>query len=827
MAEDWRFEQSPHVAQGGLGAYAGVPLRFETEFGEHVAFGSLCVASNSAQGELSQAQQRSLAWLADWVVADIIHSARARRQRERRRMLELISEMQKQCDQGANMESVVLELIREVFPSTAVGFHVAKDGQIDLDCGYNFHASDLEHGLWEDCDYFDYMIQEHNHQVMVAPRTVRVIAAQCTSQSSPTYLVVGSRDFRHVFDDIDSWFVHMCATILSRYWQGHALQEALKAKDDFLRGITHQLRTPIHGILGSVELLTEELEARNIVPSTTLSSPETTPDMEQMDPYVYIKTIRTSARELISTVNSLIKLNEWTVIAQTERVTTLQRLEEIESVLVREMSLMLPDDVSARASIIIQHKFPPHCDSLVIDTRLFLDCIQPLVVNAVHNTAGGVVAVTMSITENFQSLIVDVEDNGCGIAACDHERIFRAYEKTDAHTIEAGLGLTLACKSASLMNGRISLVSSAIGRGSHFRAVFTEPTCASSLPLRISLSKRLIQLPGTFHRLVSHSRRSSLGEYLCRFLKDNNYTESATLQGSLVIVEYTPDLTRLYKETLRIPHGQVAICLVPEGVCDFIDFSKKPIQRHGNVVYVKGPFLPSTLEEALSHADATLANCTAVILNTESCEYNGVAVDYSDVTSTVNNSPEISPFTHLLFPSVTKTDLTQSICDLRLNTTASVTPFNSPSLARLFKPMTLLVDDNAINLRLLEMYCSRRGIPYRTARDGAEAVHLFSVHRIPIGDPLLHQSFVIQPFDLVLMDLQMPVCNGVEATQRIRTLEEVSGWTKSVVCIVTGQDSPADRSEAEDAGADRFLVKPVGPKVLDQCIRQWFPSVDV
>jgi hypothetical protein len=40
MAEDWRFRESPHVEQGGLRAYAGAPLRFETEFGEVVAFGS-------------------------------------------------------------------------------------------------------------------------------------------------------------------------------------------------------------------------------------------------------------------------------------------------------------------------------------------------------------------------------------------------------------------------------------------------------------------------------------------------------------------------------------------------------------------------------------------------------------------------------------------------------------------------------------------------------------------------------------------------------------------------------------------------------------------
>jgi CheY-like chemotaxis protein len=140
------------------------------------------------------------------------------------------------------------------------------------------------------------------------------------------------------------------------------------------------------------------------------------------------------------------------------------------------------------------------------------------------------------------------------------------------------------------------------------------------------------------------------------------------------------------------------------------------------------------------------------------------------------------------------------------------------------KPMTLLVDDNAINLRLLEMYCSRRGLPYRTARDGAEAVRIFRKHRMPVDDLLLQQPLVTQPFDLVLMDLQMPICDGIDATRQIRTLEQEYKWEKSVVFIVTGQSSPSDRTNASDAGANGFLVKPVGPKDLDRWVKQEFPA---
>ncbi len=150
MANDWRFEKSPHVEQGGLRAYAGVPLRFETEFGEHVAFGSLCVASNSPQEPLSNLVQQSLARLADWIVTDIVQSARLRRQRERRRMLELLSRSQQQCEDHMDMEEAIPRMLEDVYPNTQVSINQITDNQITLDGGTSFSTSELEQGLWED-----------------------------------------------------------------------------------------------------------------------------------------------------------------------------------------------------------------------------------------------------------------------------------------------------------------------------------------------------------------------------------------------------------------------------------------------------------------------------------------------------------------------------------------------------------------------------------------------------------------------------------------------------------------------------------------------------
>ncbi|KAI8935226.1 hypothetical protein NX059_007815 [Plenodomus lindquistii] len=829
MIEDWRFRYSPHVEHGGLKAYAGVPLKFETDFGDHVVFGSLCVASNSEQEKLTIAQQRSLARLADWIVGDLVHYARARRQRERRQIMDLIAKAQKDCDGGVDMEDAIPKLLREVYPSTIVGIYRTTDGQLLLDGGTVLQISDLEDGLWEDGDYFEYVINERNHVELVAPRVVRVIAAQCASQRIPTFLVVGTKDFGKIFDDFDSGFVRMCATILCRFWQGKALKDAMAAKENFLRGITHQLRTPIHGILGSVELLTEELKSRNVLAAAASSSPEVSPAADQINPYVYIRTIQTSARELITTVNSLIKLNQWADIAQAERIVTLQSISDIETALLNETMLALPDDLSTRPSIIFQHDFPPNLDMLAIDMRLFLDAIQPLVVNAAQSSAGGVVAVTISLTDDHRTLVVDVEDNGCGIATSDYERIFDAYEKVDMRTTDSGLGLTLARKSATLLNGQIALVRSFPHQGSHFQATFTDPVCASSLPQCSQMRDRLVHLPYTFHRFSCHTRTSLLGHYFSKYLTCKGYSEATNPDGSFLILDYTPDLAQLYGHLSGMSTSQVAICLVPESAF-FLDFGNERIRRQNNVIYLQGPFLPSALDEALQLADSILAEFADLGSTTFDSESSiALSSPSQPPTPYLEGPPDLGPHRPSIFPQTLQTELAQSVENLKI----AATP--PPLLLRRRqtqsgKPLTLLVDDNAINLRLLEMYCNRRGIPYQTATDGQKAVKVFTESLAPptaASDPLLRQGDLAHPFELILMDLQMPLCDGIDATQQIRALEKQHGLEKSVLFIVTGQDSPLDRSNADKAGADGYLVKPVGPKVLDQWIKHWFPNAEL
>jgi signal transduction histidine kinase/CheY-like chemotaxis protein len=821
LVEDWRFRESPHVEKAGMRAYAGVPLRFDTEYGESVAFGSLCVASNTAQESPTKAQQMSLIRLADWIVADLVHSARARRQRDRRRMVELIAVAQKMGDDNSlELEEAVLAALKSIYPEAMINIQASQASQIVIEGREQFPASELENGLWEDSEFLDFFIENYNHQDPEPRRAVRAIAAAWDNVPVPTFLVVASRDVSLVFDDIDAWFVQTCASLLSRGWQNRLLKEALRAKEDFLRGITHQLRTPLHGILGSVELLAEELKSRDLVgfSPTAMVFTDGTPAIEQPDPSVYIDAIRSSGRDLISTVNNMIKLNRWAEITKTERVDSVHHIKDLERGLLNEVLQAISEDSLRRPSIFFHYKLPPNCDSLTIDFTLLKDCILPLVINAIQNTPNGIVAVTITVTDDYHVLTVDIQDTGNGIDTSDYERIFEAYEKVDTHTVGgAGLGLTLSSKLATLMGGNVSLIASEVGKGSHFRVSLYEPGCSCSPRPPPQAKERFKHLPSYFRSAASSTDTHSLSYYFTDWLVGCGFTAlpSAATENTFLVLDYVPDSAELRVMLSALAADQIAICLVPASE-NSMDFDR--IWRDGNVVYVKGPFLSSCLEEALEQASAILAEFASINAIVSPSPEDDVLVEVLDPVPGMNDV-EYASAPDTIDTLKAAEALVESIERLEIvpEPTALI-PYlitASPS-----QPTALVVDDNEINLRIMTIYCSKRNIPFVRATDGLQAIALYSSHQPSCAS---HTS-TRAPIDLILMDLQMPVCDGISATRHIRMLEKQNGWRRSVIFIVTGQDSPKDRRDAKAAEADEYFVKPVGPKVLDRGVRRYFPG---
>lgn len=834
MMEDWRFRESPYVEQGGLLAYAGVPLRMQHESGECIGLGSLCVASATSQPPLSKQQQQTLARLADWVVADIVQCTRARRQRERHRLAELTATVENVSDDHDPQDSV-LKILRTAYPDESIDIQSSEADQF-FDSRYSGLPSDLNNGLWEDTAYIDEFIATSNHNDPPKDRVVRIISAQCESKLGHSVLAVATKDFRRIFDDVDAWFIQTCASMLTQIWQKRLLSEAIRAKERFLRGISHQLRTPIHGILGAAELLAEDLKAITLSENAKIQ-----PALAEIARFLsdikksslYLDTISTAGRELMSTVNSMITLNRWADVAMAERDYAAHDISELELELMKGISDAAIRETGSTPSIFFHCNLPQDCRCLETDLSLLRDSVLPLIINAIQNTSEGAVIVTSSKQPGTDAFVIDVEDTGCGIQPDDQSRIFELYEKGGEHSTGAGLGLSLATKFSTLLHGSIELISSRVDRGSHFRATFRDIAyTASAVPLHIIVSS-LKYLPLGFHQVGADLPDLHLSSNFARFLIRNGLTSSESYKDCFTILESGRDSKQNHSYISSVPSEQVVICLVPTSV------DSGSLESLPNVIYASGPFSTLKLLSILQKADnlAMMINPAKRLVSSN----NTLAEDLTQGGAAAHSTPSDESYStsdegygsmdgSLSLSSNGELGQTleqggESGLDWRLTSThqsdepsiwrRSTTPLTP---ARSVKPLTLVVDDNTINLRILQMYCKKRGLSCLSAANGKQAVEIFSKRQAS------HAAGDGAPIELVLMDLQMPVCNGIDATREMRSLEKQHGWNSSILFIVTGQDSEMDREAASSAGADDYLVKPIGMRLLDSGLKRYFPA---
>lgn len=118
------------------------------------------------------------------------------------------------------------------------------------------------------------------------------------------------------------------------------------------------------------------------------------------------------------------------------------------------------------------------------------------------------------------------------------------------------------------------------------------------------------------------------------------------------------------------------------------------------------------------------------------------------------------------------------------------------------KPI-LIVDDNRTNRKLIEVFLDRLGLPHKSAENGVEAIA---------------QSETLRP-DLILMDVSMPVMNGLDAARKIRAREQGTNDRPTRIIGLTAHSSPEDRQACLDAGMDEHMAKPIKLTKLKEIVQ--------
>ncbi|MDO9588734.1 MAG: ATP-binding protein [Brevundimonas sp.] len=122
----------------------------------------------------------------------------------------------------------------------------------------------------------------------------------------------------------------------------------------------------------------------------------------------------------------------------------------------------------------------------------------------------------------------------------------------------------------------------------------------------------------------------------------------------------------------------------------------------------------------------------------------------------------------------------------------------------------LLAEDHPVNQRVVQAILAGGGMEVVTVGDGAEAV----------------AAFKAEAFDLVLMDMQMPVMDGLTATRAIRAAEQARGGARTPVVMLSANAMAQHVQDAADAGADLHLAKPITPGALMAAIEEALAPVE-
>jgi two-component system, sensor histidine kinase and response regulator len=388
-----------------------------------------------------------------------------------------------------------------------------------------------------------------------------------------------------------------------------------------------------------------------------------------------------------------------------------------------------------------------------------------LVTNAIKFTERGHVMV--SVQEGFRAegstkLHFSVTDTGIGIPADMHKLIFEAFRQADGSTTRrfggTGLGLTISTTLVRLMGGRL-WVESQPGTGSTFH--FTVALDIADVP---------------------ETQRS-----------DRPFTDMAVLIvddneiNRRILVD---QLGRWQMRPTAVDGGRAAIDALTEAARAGHPF--RLVLLDANMPELDGFDVAAEIMRRPILAGAT------VMMLTSSGKYG----DQSRCSELGIAAYLIKP----VFPSDLNAAIQRAV-GAKLPAESPVAAATSAgTLARMSSERparVLVVEDNIVNQRVAVGLLTRRGHQVTVASDGRAG--LAALER--------------EPFDVVLMDLQMPVMGGLEATIAIREGERLTGQHVRIVAM-TAHAMNRDRERCLAAGMDGFLSKPIDPHMLFAVIEQ-------
>ncbi|KAK4246906.1 hypothetical protein C7999DRAFT_41704 [Corynascus novoguineensis] len=547
---------------------------------------------------------------------------------------------------------------------------------------------------------------------------------------------------------------------------------ASRAKSDFVSSLSHELRSPLHGIMASSELVREGISNQALLST-----------LDMLD---------SCATTLLDTFNNLL---DHAVVNHSGLRRSPGALMDSA---IREMDLgALVEDV---VEVVRMQARASHRKRA---SRVKSPSSHPLPVNVgawkrIYTDAGRieielkVVKRTDRAGKECDYVSFTVEDTGAGMSS-----------DFINHAPGMGLGLSIVRQLSSLGYDAVPPAEQpfsdekSLGLNGQTVCLITPDACVAEAGADFSVSTEV----QTWWESVEKAIRANATGFLGTKVKVA--TKNCQIPSADIYLLDCNSLNGLVEEirnqVLQTWHTRVRpLVLLCSGSGATSCFKQKLAEGHS--LHLNHPIAPRKLSSVFRLALQAKSCCSTVQICSEKSECNTTQTISGGSTTTQIELPVVKmPIRGLkeqLPPPPSEPEPSASVG------ANSLTDSSRPSVPvqqRTRPNHLLLVDDNPINLKLLIQLARKLKHTYATANNGLEAVQLYK-KSLEGQEPC---------FSLVFMDISMPVMNGFEATREIRQLEIAAGVPRTKIVALTGLRSDVNGDEATASGLDLFLTKPV------------------
>ncbi|KAI1090550.1 hypothetical protein F5B19DRAFT_317539 [Rostrohypoxylon terebratum] len=675
------------------------------------------------------------------------------------------------------------------------------------------------------------------------------------------------------------------------------------AKSTFIASISHELRSPLQGILGAGEFLEDTVTSAyqtSLIGAVETCGKTLLDTIDHLLDYAKINNLnRADANSIMSRGSKIWKSRRDSIEPRSTTFDHSLLLEEVvEAVFAgqtfRKINLRHHDPVDDSAAQIRAISIDDssttaeqiHAGSLKFSGRVFLVLhIQKLESWCLQGQTGGLRRVIMNVVGNAIKYCtvgfidvsltakqlagpdievnISVKDTGIGMSQnflSNH--LFKAFTQEDSFQPGTGLGLSIAAQIIKNMGGAIT-VDSEKGIGTHVNITIPMKRSAAVISggvqgdnlrdaMQATKGKKVCLLapairgdeggPDREISVLESSIATFCKEWFDMTVVETDYAETDK-DTAIYIYAEPPPIERLIEEHIKRTkdreHENVAwlvICtnafeaaaLRAAGIQNLVSLGKV-IEVISQPVGVRklGKVLLQCLQRSQSQPKRHAVQDARSRTPSPSSIPNRAPVEKSHAGSgsslTVPDQgkrscrPSLKDFKWRTEQMQTKLPLDKRTIPISRvsDTTSFLAMQRSRAQSRPYLsvrlPRMLLVDDNAINLKLLVTFMNKIELPYEEAMNGLEAVTKFK------------EAPEQQHFDFVLMDLQMPIMDGLEATRQIREFERAkraagTPVASANVIAITGVGNEDMRKEAMEAGVSQFLTKPIKFKALQQIL---------